>query len=53
MKTSGKESRWGIIGELKGKIWTAIYTLRRENIRLISARRARQDEKELYEQTKR
>jgi len=36
-----------------GKHWAAIFTERGEAIRLISVRRARDDEKEFYEQNKR
>jgi uncharacterized DUF497 family protein len=32
-----------------GVTWTAIGTIRGENIRLISVRRARREERELYE----
>jgi uncharacterized DUF497 family protein len=34
----------------KGKLWAAIYTMRGAIVRLISVRRARDDEKEAYEQ---
>ena len=43
------EARYIVIGKIKGKLWSAIITYRGENIRLISARRARDEEKELYE----
>ncbi len=38
-----------VVGQIKGKLWSAIITYRGENIRLISVRRARDEEKELYE----
>jgi uncharacterized DUF497 family protein len=37
-----------IIGEIEGEIWSAIITLIKSNIRLISARKARKNEKEIY-----
>ncbi|NEQ68065.1 MAG: BrnT family toxin, partial [Symploca sp. SIO2D2] len=33
----------------EGKHWSAIVTYRKENIRLISVRRSRNDEVEIYE----
>lgn len=38
-----------IIGRIGQSIWTGIYTIRNKNIRLISVRKARKDEKEIYE----
>lgn len=46
------EGRWVIIGKLQKKMWTAIYTIRSEAIRIISVRRARRKEVELYENKK-
>jgi uncharacterized protein len=43
------EKRWALIAGLKGKIWTAIYTIRNGAVRLISVRRARAKEVKLYE----
>jgi uncharacterized DUF497 family protein len=43
------EDRWALIAETEGKIWTAIYTVRKDAIRLISVRRARAMEVQLYE----
>lgn len=43
------EFRQLVIGKVKGKLWTAIITHRGENIRIISARRSRNEEKKLYE----
>ncbi|MBI5633295.1 MAG: BrnT family toxin [Nitrospirae bacterium] len=43
------EDRWIIIGRIKGKLWTAIYTMRGEAIRIISARHSREKEAALYE----
>ncbi|MBI3398625.1 MAG: BrnT family toxin [Deltaproteobacteria bacterium] len=43
------EDRWIVIGKLQKKIWISIYTIRNEAIRIISVRRARKKEVELYE----
>lgn len=43
------EERTILIAQLQGKLWTAVYTVRDESIRLISVRRARQKEVSLYE----
>ena len=40
----GREPRNMRIGKLGEPIWTAVYTLRGENVRLISVRRARTEE---------
>ena len=42
------EERHATIGAVVGKLWTAIVTIREGNIRIISVRRARQDEAEAY-----
>jgi uncharacterized DUF497 family protein len=42
------EERYALIGEWKKKLWVCIFTSRNENLRIISARRARKDEKEGY-----
>ena len=42
------EKRYLLIGNLNNKIWSAIFTIRRKKIRIISVRRARQNEKEIY-----
>lgn len=44
------EDRRIIIGKLKNKIWIAVYTLRHDAIRIISVRRARKREANLYEE---
>ncbi len=41
------EARFAAIG---GAVWTAIFTMRGEAVRLISCRRARKEEVALYEQ---
>ena len=43
------ESRFMVIGKIGEKHWTGIITYRNENIRIISMRRARIEEIELYE----
>ena len=47
-KTEG-EPRSILIGKIGDKHWSAIVTLRQGRTRLISVRRARQEERELYE----
>jgi len=42
------EPREAVIAELDGTLWTAIYTLRGESIRIISVRRSRDEERERY-----
>ena len=43
------EPRWVVIGRIEDKHWSAVITRRNENIRLISARRARVEEVAIYE----
>jgi uncharacterized protein len=43
------EPRSLIVGKIEGKYWSAVVTYRGEVIRLISVRRSRQEEIELYE----
>jgi uncharacterized DUF497 family protein len=43
------ESRYLVIGKIKDKCWSAVITYRGENIRIISVRRSRDEEVELYE----
>jgi uncharacterized protein len=43
------EARKACIGSIAGKCWTAIITCRGYSVRLISVRRARNDEEKLYE----
>jgi len=42
------EPRILLIAKLEQDIWAAIYTLRNERIRIISVRKARDNEKEIY-----
>ena len=43
------EQRFLIVGKIEAKHWSGIITYRSENIRIISVRRARNEESELYE----
>lgn len=43
------EKRWLVIAEIRHKRWTAIFTIRGQKIRIISARRSREEEVKLYE----
>jgi uncharacterized protein len=47
--SSYNETRFIVIGCIQGKYWSAVITYRNENVRLISVRRSRQREVELYE----
>lgn len=42
------EPRFFLIAQLDMQIWSAVYTLRNNRIRIISVRKARDDEKEIY-----
>jgi len=46
------EDREIIIGKYQEKLWTAIFTLRGDAIRIISVRRARRKEAKLYDKEK-
>ena len=43
------ESRFLLIGKITEKYWSTIITYREENIRIISVRRSRKEEVEIYE----
>ncbi len=43
------EPRYLVIGKIRGKHWSAVVTYRSSNVRLISVRRSRAEEVELYE----
>ncbi|MEP0807425.1 MAG: BrnT family toxin [Chloroflexota bacterium] len=43
------EPRYLVIGKINGKHWSAVITYRGENIRIISVRRSRDEEIDLYE----
>lgn len=42
------EARFALVAEFGGKLWTCIYTLRGDRIRIISTRRARHEEEVRY-----
>lgn len=42
------ESRFVLIAMLDDDIWSAIFTKRNKNIRIISVRKSRKNEKEIY-----
>jgi len=46
-KTSD-EKQYFLIGNFNDKIWSAIFTIRNKKIRIISVRRARKNEEEIY-----
>jgi hypothetical protein len=43
------EPRWLVIGQLDGKHWSAVVTYREQRVRIISVRRAREEEVAIYE----
>jgi uncharacterized DUF497 family protein len=43
------EPRWVVIGKLTGKHWSAVITRRGDNVRIISVRRSRDEEIDIYE----
>jgi hypothetical protein len=47
-KTSD-EPRFLVIGKISGEPWSAVITYRREKIRIISVRRSRKEEIDIYE----
>ena len=47
--TSDSETRFLLVGRIKGKHWSAVITYRENKIRIISVRRSRKSEVELYE----
>jgi uncharacterized DUF497 family protein len=44
-----EEPRFILIGKISDKHWSSIFTYRREKIRIISVRRSRREEIEIYE----
>ncbi len=42
------EKIWLMVAEIESSCWTVIYTIRNERIRIISVRKAREDEKAIY-----
>ena len=45
----GDEARFILIAKLDNDFWSAIYTERKSVIRIISVRRSRENEKEIYQ----
>jgi uncharacterized DUF497 family protein len=45
------EPRWLVLGQVDGRVWAAIVTYRGTTVRIISVRRARQEEEAHYEGT--
>lgn len=45
-----EEERFARIASCRGKLWHAVFTVRGGSIRIISVRRARKDEEDLYGQ---
>lgn len=48
---SDDEVRYALIALLNEKSWTAFYTIRDDRIRLISVRRSRKGERDLYHES--
>ena len=48
---STDESRFLLIGTIAGKHWSAVVTYRDDRVRIISVRRSRKEEVELYEES--
>ncbi len=47
---TGDEPRFAIIARWRGSHWTGIFTIRGKRLRIISVRRARDEEKDIYNQ---
>jgi uncharacterized DUF497 family protein len=47
-RTTG-EPRWLVIGRMGGRYWSAVVTYRQDRTRIISVRRARDEEIRIYE----
>ena len=45
---SDDENRFLLIAVLENKVWSAVYTKRNDRIRIISVRKSRKNEKEIY-----
>lgn len=48
---SDTEKRYALIAAINEKIWIAFYTHRSDTVRLISVRRAREEEKRIYHES--
>ena len=47
-----REQRWRLLGTIKGRLHCVIYTLRKDKIRIISARKANRREVKQYEHSR-
>ena len=45
------ESRFVLIGKIADKFWSAVVTYREKKVRIISVRRSRKEEVQLYEES--
>ena len=43
------EAYWKAVGQTQDKLWTVIYVQRGDTVRIVSIRRAREEEREQYE----
>lgn len=48
---STDEPRFLLIGTIEGKYWSAVVTYRDDKVRIISVRRSRKEEVEVYEES--
>lgn len=48
---STDEPRCLLVGSIEGKYWSAVVTYRHDKVRIISVRRSRKEEVELYEES--
>jgi len=48
---SDTEERYALIGTIEERLWVAFYTYRKDTIRIISTRRARENEKRIYDES--
>ncbi|MEL6455936.1 MAG: BrnT family toxin [Cyanobacteria bacterium J06623_5] len=49
---SEDEEQYIVISQISSKVWAAVITYRNSNVRIISVRRARKNEVELYESSR-
>ncbi|HCH23778.1 MAG TPA: BrnT family toxin [Oceanospirillaceae bacterium] len=47
-----REQRWRLLGTIKGRLHCVIYTLRKDKVRIISARKANHREVKQYEHSR-
>ncbi len=50
--SSTTEERWVAVGKILSKYWLVVFTYRGNNIRIITCRKAREEEKIIDEQSK-